>query len=120
MIIIKVLDAIAGERLKSQLSVKLTQLGLDIDRDFCLENMNKILKRAKKYNNFVTIDMEDFSHCQLTLDILHELRKKYDNVGTVIQAYLFRSEQDVRDAERNTSSACKRSLSRVITSCLSG
>ena len=41
--------------------------------------------------------MEDYSHCQVTLDILRELRKNYDDVGTVIQAYLFRAEQDVKD-----------------------
>lgn len=93
---IKTLDAIAWEGLDSQLSVKLTQLGIDISKPFCIYNMEKILHAAKVNNNFVTIDMEDFYHCQQTLDILRHLRKKSDNVGTVIQAYLFRSEEDVR------------------------
>lgn len=92
----KTLQAIAWEQLDSQLSVKLTQLGIDISRKFCIQNMLRILKEAKEHQIFVTIDMEDYSHCQPTLDILKELRKTYDNVGTVIQAYLIRSEEDVR------------------------
>ncbi len=96
---IRTLEAIAKTGVNSNLSVKMTQLGLDIDRNFCLQNMRKILAAAKKHNNFVRIDMEDYSHCQVTLDILRELRKTYDNVGTVIQAYLFRSEQDIKELE---------------------
>lgn len=94
---VRTLEAIAKAGVNSNLSVKMTQLGLDIDRDFCVENMHRILKTAKKYNNFVRIDMEDHSHCQITLDILRELRQTYDNVGTVIQAYLYRANQDVKE-----------------------
>ncbi|WHY32276.1 proline dehydrogenase [Cytobacillus firmus] len=94
---IKTLKAIAASGVNSNLSVKMTQLGLDIDLDFCLNNMRRILDVAKETNNFVRIDMEDYAHCQMTLDILRELRKTYDNVGTVIQSYLFRAEQDVKD-----------------------
>lgn len=93
---IKTLEAITQGQLQSQLSVKLTQLGLDIERDFCLKNMYRILNTAKKHDIFVTIDMEDYQHCQMTLDMLRELRQTYKNVGTVIQAYLFRSIQDVK------------------------
>jgi proline dehydrogenase len=94
---IKTLEAIAEAGVNSNLSVKMTQLGLDIDHNFCVENMRRILETAKKYNIFVRIDMEDYAHCQITLDILRELRQTYDNVGTVIQAYLFRANQDVED-----------------------
>lgn len=94
---IRTLEAIAAAGADCNLSVKMTQLGLDINREFCLENMRRILETAKQTNNFVRIDMEDHSHCQVTLDILRELRESYDNVGTVIQAYLYRSEQDVKD-----------------------
>lgn len=94
---VKTLHAIAKEKVDSNLSVKMTQLGLDIDYGFCLDNMRKIVSTAKQYNNFVRIDMEDSTRTQVTLDILKELRKEYDNVGTVIQAYLFRSEQDMKD-----------------------
>lgn len=96
---VRTLEAMGESGVKCNLSVKMTQLGLDIDSNFCLENMRRILETAKKYNNFVRIDMEDYAHCQITLDILKELRQiyGYDNVGTVIQAYLFRAEQDVKD-----------------------
>ncbi|MGG1677734.1 proline dehydrogenase family protein [Neobacillus sp. NRS-1170] len=94
---LKTLEAMARAGVNSNLSVKMTQLGLDIDRDFCLNNMRRILAAAKKHNNFVRIDMEDHAHCQITLDILSELRQTYDNVGTVIQAYLFRANQDVKE-----------------------
>ncbi|MCZ0754185.1 proline dehydrogenase [Anoxybacillus sp. J5B_2022] len=94
---VRTLEAIYKAGVNSNLSVKLTQLGLDIDFDFCLDNMRQIVETAKRYNNFVRIDMEDSAHCQATLDLLRELRKTYDNVGTVIQAYLYRSEQDVKE-----------------------
>lgn len=96
---VRTLEAIAISGVNCNLSVKMTQLGLDIDRDFCLANMRKIVATAKKTNNFVRIDMEDYGHCQITLDILNELRQEYDNVGTVIQAYLYRSEQDITDLQ---------------------
>ncbi|MBT2259743.1 proline dehydrogenase family protein [Priestia megaterium] len=94
---VRTLEAMGRAGVNSNLSVKMTQLGLDIDPGFCMENMRRILETAKKYNNFVRIDMEDHAHCQMTLDILRELRQTYDNVGTVIQAYLFRAEQDVKE-----------------------
>jgi len=93
----RTLEAMGRAGVNSNLSVKMTQLGLDIDPSFCMENMRRILETATKYNNFVRIDMEDHAHCQITLDILRELRQTYDNVGTVIQAYLFRAEQDVKE-----------------------
>lgn len=94
---IKTLDAIAKAGVQSNLSLKMTSLGLDISKDLCMKNMRRILDRAKMYDNFVRIDMEDYAHCQISLDIYRELRKEYDNVGIVIQAYLYRTEQDIRD-----------------------
>ena len=87
---VKTLEAIHEAGVDSNLSLKLTQIGLDIDLDLCRRNMHRILYTAKKYGNFVRIDMEDYGHCQQTLDLLKELRQEYDNVGTVIQAYLYR------------------------------
>ncbi|GEN36689.1 proline dehydrogenase [Aneurinibacillus danicus] len=92
---VKTLDAIHQAGVNSNLSLKLTQIGLDIDIDLCRSNMRRILDTAKKYGNFVRIDMEDYGHCQQTLDLLEELRRDYDNVGTVIQAYLYRTEKDI-------------------------
>lgn len=94
---IRTLHAIADAKVNCNLSVKMTQLGLDIDKQFCLDNMKKIVSTAKQYDNFVRIDMEDSTRTQITLDILKELRKEFDNVGTVIQAYLYRSEKDVNN-----------------------
>jgi proline dehydrogenase len=92
---IRTLQAIHESGVQASLSLKMTQTGLDISRDLCMRNMRRILDTAKAYNLLVTIDMEDFSHCQITLDIFDELRKEYDNVGTVIQSYLYRSFEDV-------------------------
>jgi proline dehydrogenase len=94
---IKTLEAIGREGLNSQLSVKLTQLGLDIDQEFCLENMRRILETARSHHIFVTVDMEDYAHCHLTIDMVKKLRQTYENVGTVIQAYLYRSENDIKE-----------------------
>lgn len=92
---IKTLEAIAASGVDCNLSLKLTQLGLDINRELCLSNMRRILDTGVKHGIFVRIDMEDYSHNQVTLSILKELRRTYKNVGTVIQAYLYKSEQDV-------------------------
>ncbi|RYM01730.1 proline dehydrogenase [Sporolactobacillus sp. THM7-7] len=93
---VRTLKAIAEADVKSGLSIKLTQLGLDIDPNFCLANTKKILDTAKAAGRFVRIDMEDSGHCQATIDMLKDLRRTYDNVGTVIQAYLMRSLNDVK------------------------
>ncbi|WP_054712160.1 proline dehydrogenase [Bacillus sp. JCM 19041] len=92
---LNVLRAINETQAECNLSVKMTQLGLDIDEEFCIENMKRICQTARSFNIFIRIDMEDYSHCEQTLRILSILRKEYDNVGTVIQAYLHRSEADV-------------------------
>ncbi|MZQ82088.1 proline dehydrogenase [Paenibacillus sp. 5J-6] len=94
---IQTLDAIAESGVTSNLSLKMTSLGLDISRDLCVSSMRRILDRARMHGNFVRIDMEDYAHCQVSLDIYRELRKDYDNVGIVIQAYLFRTMKDMDD-----------------------
>jgi proline dehydrogenase len=91
------LDAIPRAGVNSHASLKLTQMGLDIDQEYCYQNMEKIIALAKERNNFVRIDMEGSPHTQRTLDVFYRLRKKFDNVGIVIQAYLFRSEKDIQD-----------------------
>ncbi|RMF58138.1 MAG: proline dehydrogenase [Calditrichaeota bacterium] len=91
------LDRIQHEQLDSNISVKLTMLGLKLDRDFCLENMRKLVALAKEHGNFVRIDMEDSSCTTDTLHIYSALRKEFDNVGFVIQAYMRRSLRDIRE-----------------------
>ncbi len=92
---LRALDAIAASQVSSQVSVKLTQMGLDLSPDLCLEHMRQIIARAKTIPTFVTIDMEDSGHTQITLDIFKTLCAEFDNVGAVLQAYLYRSEADM-------------------------
>ncbi len=96
---IDIFDAIAEHQITSNVSVKLTQLGLNIDYDFCLENMDRITAKAKELGNFVRIDMEDSPRIPATLDLFKTLFNKYgkEHIGLVIQSYLYRSEADVKE-----------------------
>lgn len=94
---INAIKTIGKHKLNSHLSLKMTSMGLDISDEVVLRNMRKILDTAKENNVYVTIDMEDYSHCQKTIDIFHILAKEYKDLGTVIQSYLYRSEKDVED-----------------------
>jgi len=93
--IIRVLDKIHAENLDCHVSIKLTQLGLDIDQEFCVENTKEILSTASNYDIFINIDMEKYTHYEKTLEVLAALRTEYHNIGTVIQAYLYRAEEDL-------------------------
>ncbi|MTH53904.1 proline dehydrogenase [Bacillus mangrovi] len=94
---IKAIEAIGKERLQSQLSLKMTSMGLDISDALVMNNMRRILEAAKRNDVFVTIDMEDYSRCGKTIEIFKKLKQEYDNVGTVIQAYLYRTVEDMED-----------------------
>jgi len=95
--ILPILRAIDQHRLNSNVSIKPTQLGLRIDPELCYRNIRAILDEAKALGNFVRIDMEDAGTTDATLDIYRRLRAVgYTNTGVVIQAYLHRSESDVR------------------------
>ncbi|MED4223824.1 proline dehydrogenase family protein [Neobacillus cucumis] len=85
--IIKVIEAIHENQVNAHISLKPTQVGLDIDYSFCLTNIREIVERASQYDMFVNIDMEDFKHLDLTFNLLDDLSLEFDNVGTVIQAY---------------------------------
>lgn len=91
----RVLLALAQAGLDPQVSVKLTQLGLDIESDFCMRNLEQIVQCAQEVGGFVRIDMESSAYTQHTLDIFHSLHERYTNLGVVIQAYLYRSEEDI-------------------------
>lgn len=83
--------------LDSTISVKLTMMGLDISEDFCRDNLYRVLEKARETNNFVRIDMEGSDYTQSTIDIFKQARSQYgDHVGIVLQAYLHRTEKDVR------------------------
>jgi len=90
------LDEIARQRLDCSISVKLTQLGLDVSEEQCRANLRVLAERARQLGNHVRVDMEGSAYTERTLDIIADLRRNYDTIGAVIQAYLYRSEQDVR------------------------
>lgn len=90
-----VMEAIHREKLDANISVKPTHMGLKIDKEFCYQNIRTLVAQAKKMNNFVRIDMEDATCTDDTLDIYLRLKKDFDNVGTVIQAYLRRTITDI-------------------------
>lgn len=93
--ILELLERIHDEKVDCHISIKLTQLGLDITEEFCLENVRDILDLASAYHIFVNIDMEDYLHYPESLHIVDALLKEYRNVGTVIQSYLYRAEPDM-------------------------
>ncbi len=93
---IAVLDAINQNKLDANLSIKPTQIGLMLDSQFCYDQVSEILERAKGYNNFVRIDMEDSPTTELTFELHNKLKLKYSNVGVVVQAYLRRTYDDVK------------------------
>lgn len=95
---LKVLETINSEKLNSTLSIKLTQIGLKLSYDLCLQNMKKILDKAKELNNYIEIDMEDSSCTVDTINIFKDLRKEYSNCGMVMQAYLRKGEMYLKDS----------------------
>jgi len=92
--ILELFPTIQKEKLDSNVSIKLTQLGLKLDRRFCLENVRMVVSKAKEINNFVRIDMEDSPTTDDTIWIYREIRKEFKNSGIALQAYLHRTEQD--------------------------
>jgi proline dehydrogenase len=96
--ILDLLDEIYKQGVQANVSVKLSQLGVNIDPALALDNMRHLLKRAAEYNNRIRIDMEDSSLTDTTLRIYRTLRDEddFNNVGVVIQSYLYRSDEDLR------------------------
>lgn len=94
---IQALEALDRSAVDSYLSVKLTQLGLDIDEAFCLENMTRILTAAKGLGRFVRIDIEDYAHNAATLRLFRTLIERFgpETIGIAMQAYLHKSAKDL-------------------------
>ena len=93
----KVLDAIYENKLESYLSIKPTSLGLGIDEEFAYKNIKELIEKANSYGLFVRLDMENSPFTTKTLNLFRKLRADgHNNVGVVIQAYLFRSEEDIK------------------------
>ncbi len=91
------LDGIAAGDIDANVSLKLTHLGLDLGDEFCAEQLRIVTRRAAELHNFVRVDMEGSAYTDRTIQIVKQARAETDAVGTVIQAYLHRSEQDIRD-----------------------
>ena len=94
--ILAVIEAIHGHGLDAHISLKPTQLGLDIDYDFCLDNLKEIVAKANEYAIFINFDMEDYGHLQPSFDIIDELSNDYTNIGTVIQAYFYEADENLQ------------------------
>jgi proline dehydrogenase len=93
--ILEVIEAIHANGVDAHISLKPTQIGLDIDYDFCYENLKEIVAAASKYDMHINLDMEDYGHVQPSYDLLEALLKEYSNVGTVIQSYFYRAQEDI-------------------------
>jgi proline dehydrogenase len=93
--IVKALDAIQAAGSRSGVSIKLTQMGLDLSPALAAENVERIVARAADAGRFVRIDMESSEYVDRTLELFEALWPRYKNVGAVIQSYLYRSAADV-------------------------
>ena len=92
---LEVLDTVKAAGLRAQISVKPTQLGLDLDKELCFNNIQRLVDRAAERENFVWIDMEGSPYVDPTLDLFRRTRARSSRVGVALQAYLYRTAQDV-------------------------
>lgn len=97
---IEVLEAIEKNKLMANLSIKPTQMGLAIDEEFAYQNILEIVQKAKSFNNFVRIDMEDSPFTDSTIRIYKKIHEQVGHVGIVLQAYLKRSMKDTEQLNK--------------------
>ena len=90
-------DVIAAENMNCNISIKLTHIGLALDKNIAAENLVRILKQAKLHNNFCRIDMENSTYTEQTIELYKDSVSNFPNMGIVLQAYLKRSLEDARD-----------------------
>ena len=102
-------DVIALENMNCNISIKLTHIGLALNKTIATDNLVRILKQAKKHDNFLRIDMENSPYTQQTIDLYKNCVSDYPNMGIVLQAYLKRSLEDARNLNRTgfTTRVCK-------------
>lgn len=96
--ILEILDGIQVSGVRSNVSIKLTQIGMALDEGLCAQNLEQIVRRARDTGSFVRVDMEDSPWVDTTLNLCRTMReeKNFENIGVVIQSYLYRSDGDVR------------------------
>ena len=90
-------DTIADENMSCNISIKLTHIGLALDKNIAADNLVRILKQAKLHNNFCRIDMENSTYTEQTIELYKNYVSNFPNMGIVLQAYLKRSLEDARD-----------------------
>ncbi len=94
---LRTLDAIQQGGVQGNVSLKLSQFGIDLSEAECRSNVDRLVARAAECGNFVRVDMESSEYTDLTLALVRDLHAKHGSVGTVIQAYLYRSKADIED-----------------------
>ncbi len=92
---LRTLSTIHEKRIQGNVSLKLSQFGIDLSADVCRANVGQLVERAAALDGFVRVDMESSQYTDRTLDLVCDLHAKYHTVGTVIQAYLYRSKKDI-------------------------
>lgn len=98
------MQEICCRNLNTEISVKLTQLGLDLSPELAFQNVKTLAQKAKEtQSGVVWIDMEESRYVDLTLQVFEKLLEDYDNVGVCLQAYLYRTEEDLKSLLRRTS-----------------
>jgi proline dehydrogenase len=93
---LEVLDKVQAAGLDAHISVKPTQLGLDLDKELCFRNLQRLIDRAEERTNFVWIDMESSPYVDPTLDLFRRTRARSARIGIALQAYLYRTEKDIQ------------------------
>jgi proline dehydrogenase len=106
---LRLLDRIGSEGLGSHASLKPTQLGLELEENLCLQNLRRVVEKAREHGIFVRLDMEGSAYTERTLRVFEKLRSVYDGVGAVLQSYLYRSAGDLERLLRRRASVrlCK-------------
>jgi proline dehydrogenase len=104
--ILAILDEIDKAKVRANVSIKLTQIGMGLDESICQQNLIRILERARQHNNFIRIDIEDTPYTDVTISIYNAMLARGFTtkiMGMAVQAYLYRAEEDVRKLlETNT------------------
>ena len=108
-IYLEALAAILNQNVRGNVSLKLTQFGLDLSADACRGNVAQLVEQAARLGSFVRVDMESSAYTDRTIDLVEALHAQYGSVGTVIQAYLYRSRKDIErlNARRIRIRLCK-------------
>jgi proline dehydrogenase len=93
----EMLERIAEAGLETEISVKLTQLGLDLDEDLCRSNLEAVVMSGREHGRTVWVDIESSGYADVTIALYRTMREKHANVGLCLQAYLYRTEEDLEE-----------------------